>query len=160
MADGEEYPGAMEWSQTNVSTVQAGFRFPTQRIRLERGSVDAYLTAVEDDDATLQGAGAIVPPLAILAFSMRGLAELLAARPGAVHLTQRLSMRRAVAVGTEVTADLVVQSRSERRGFAALNLSLEVAAAGIAQESDEREIVLEGAMLLMVPLTVKGLGDA
>lgn len=149
----------MEWSQTNLGTVQAGFRFPTQWIRLDRERVDAYLAAVTDGIAA-RGEAGTVPPLAILAFSMRGLAELLAARPGTVHLTQRLAMRRAVWVDEEVAADLVVQSRSERRGFAALNLAVEVTAPGAEREGVLPEIVLEGAMLLMVPLIERGGGDA
>lgn len=148
----------MEWSQTNLSTVQAGFQFPPQHMHLDRPGIDAYLAAVGEDDAAFQGAGALVPPLAMLAFAMRGLAELLAARPGTVHLTQQLRMRRAVPVGATVTAALVVQSRSERRGFAALQLSVAVTSAGSA--SDDVDVVLDGAMLLMVPLAGRGTGDA
>ncbi|HWE64915.1 MAG TPA: hypothetical protein VHB98_24640, partial [Chloroflexota bacterium] len=100
------------------------------------------------------------------ALSMRGLADLLAARPGAVHLSQRYTAHRAVPVGAEVSVELFVQSRSERRGFAALNLSVTVTQVHHAASPDGRqaggaqEIVLEGALLLLVPLAERGAGHA
>jgi hypothetical protein len=128
-------------------------------MRLDRSRIEAYLAAVEEEDAAFRGDAALVPPLAILAFSMRGLSELLAARPGTVHLMQRLSMRRAVPVDAEVAAALVVQSRSVRKGFAALNLSLEVTAVDLTRPGERGDVLLDGAMLLMVPLAPRGTSD-
>jgi hypothetical protein len=153
----------MAWSAIDLSALKPGFRFPIQQIRLDRGTIDAYLAAVEDDAPCYKEETALVPPLAMLALSMRGLTDLLAARPGAVHLSQRFTARQGIPVDTEVLAALVVQSRSERRGFAALNLSATVTRAGAPPQrhpDGTGEIVLEGALLLLVPLAARNAGDA
>ena len=153
----------MEWLETDLSMLQPGYRFPMQQFRLDRATIDAYLAAVEDDTAIYRGEGALVPPLALIALSMRGLAALLAARPGTVHISQRLAAHRPVPVDSAVTVDLAVQSRSERRGFAVLNLDVQVrqdAPGGPETPApgygSDGEIALTGAMLLMVPLAQKG----
>jgi len=128
----------------DLSQVQAGFAFPSQTISLDAAEVDAYIRAVEDPSPAYRGGGAVVPPLAILALAMRGLTDLLTRHPGSTHASQRLTVLRPVPVGSTVTAELIVRTRSERRGFAALILEARVHnAAGPA---------LEGEMLLMVPL--------
>jgi len=128
----------------DLSRVQAGFAFPAQTISLDAATVDAYVRAVEDPSPAYSGVAAVVPPLAILALAMRGLTDLLTHHPGSTHASQRLAVHRPVPVGSTVTAELTVRTRSERRGFAALILEARVHIAAFS--------VLEGEMLLMVPL--------
>ncbi len=128
----------------DLTQVQAGFAFPSQTLILDSATVDAYVRAVEDSSPSYRGAGAVVPALAILALSMRVLTDLLAQHPGTTHASQRLSVLCPVPVGSTITADLMVRTRSERRGFAALILAARVRSA--------LQPVLEGEMLLMVPL--------
>lgn len=132
----------------DLTALRSGFQFPTQRILLDRATIDAYLAAVGETDALYAGEAASVPPVAIMALSMRGLAGLLAARPGALHVSQRIAARQAVPVGVEVATSLTVRNRSERRGTVALNLEVEVLLEG--------RMVQEGAILLMIPLTETG----
>lgn len=128
----------------DLSRVRAGFAFPPQTISLDAATVAAYVGAVEDPSPAYRGAEAVVPPLAILALAMRGLTDLLTRHPGATHASQSLAVLHPVPVGSTVTAELTVRTRSERRGFAALILEARVLNADVP--------VLEGDMLLMVPL--------
>jgi acyl dehydratase len=133
---------------TDLTAIQAGYQFPSQVLNLDPETVAAYVSAVDDPYPGYRGKGAVVPPLAVLALAMRGLADLLAAHAGALHLTQQLTALRTVPVGSRVTARLSVQNRSERRGFAALTLE-------VSMELDEA-VALQGSMLLMVPLASGG----
>ncbi|MGH2409715.1 MAG: MaoC family dehydratase [Chloroflexota bacterium] len=128
----------------DLSRIQAGFAFPSQTIILDTATVDAYVRAVEDPSPAYRDVGAVVPPLAILALAMRGLTDLLTRHPGSTHASQRLTVIHPVPVGSTVTVELTVRTRSERRGFAALILEAQVTNAALP--------VLEGEMLLMVPL--------
>lgn len=134
----------MEEPAMDLATVPAGFQFPDRQLVLDRATLEAYLAAVEDPSLMYQGEDACVPPTALMALAMRDLVGLLAARPGALHLSQRITARRVVTAGTLLTARLAVKSRSERRGFAALDLRVTLA------ENDA--VVQDGALLLMVPL--------
>ena len=129
---------------TDLSAIQAGFAFPPTGLLLDCATVVAYLDAVEDTTPIYRGEGACVPPLAVLPLAMRGLADLIAQYPGTMHVSQRLVAHRAVPIGAKVTAHIAVQSRSERKGFVALNLELRV--------EEDGDTVLEGGMLLLVPL--------
>jgi acyl dehydratase len=133
---------------TDLTAIQAGYQFPPQVLHLAGETVAAYVAAVEDPFRGYRGEPAVVPPLAVLALAMRGLTDLLARHPGALHLTQQLTTLRPVPVGSNVTARLWVQNRSERRGFAALTLE-------VRMELDE-DVVMQGSMLLMVPLAPGG----
>lgn len=129
---------------TDLTTIRAGFVFAAQTLTLDRATIDAYTSAVGDPSPDYRGAEAVVPPLAILALSLRGLTDLLTRYPGATHAAQRLTALGPVPIGATVTAGLSVRARSERRGFAALILDIRV-------ERDAAP-VLEGETLLMVPL--------
>jgi acyl dehydratase len=128
--------------------MQAGFAFPVQSLTLDAGLIGAYLSAVEDTSPEYQGAGALVPPLAVVALAMRGLTSLLARQPGAIHASQQLTLQRAIPIGTTVQAHLGVQNRSERRGFAALTLAVRIEQAGVP--------VILGDLLVLVPLQAGG----
>ncbi|MGH2389793.1 MAG: MaoC family dehydratase [Chloroflexota bacterium] len=132
----------------DLRQVQVGYAFPRQTLILDEATVAAYVEAVEDPSPLYRGPEALVPPLAILALSMRGLTDLLLRYPGATHASQRLTATRPARLGDTVTADLTVRARSERRGFAALILEVRI--------EDGPGAVLDGEMLLMVPLREGG----
>ena len=128
----------------DLPLVPAGFEFPAQTLNLDPETVAKYVSAVADPFAGYAGEQGVVPPLAVLALAMRGLTDLLAHFPGVLHLTQQLTSHRAIPIGSTITSSLIVRSRSERRGFAALTLEARV------QVGCER--VLDGGLLLLVPL--------
>jgi hypothetical protein len=137
---------------TDPGLLQAGYEFPPQVLRLDQPTIAAYVAAVGDGYPGYAGAGGVAPPLAVLALAMRGLADLIAQHPGSLHVTQQLAAARAVPIGSVVTARLQVKNRSERRGFAALTLTVSVDLGDDA--------ALRGSMLLMVPLAAGGVAGA
>src|SRR5579872_2220911 len=97
----------------DLASLQPGYQFPTTTLHLDSTAISAYVAAVEDPSPLYAGDSAVVPPLAALALAMRGLTDLLAQRPGAVHLSQRLTAHRAIPVGSTVVAHLSLAGRSE-----------------------------------------------
>ena len=150
IAGWREEPSEMEWAETNLSTVAPGFRFPVQRIRLDRRTVDTYLAAVEDQSRfTGKSRHRYLhwPSWRWRCVAWRGCWRRVRApcifRSDLPLVEQSRRRRR--------SAKVVVQSRSERRGFAALNLAVTVVwpASPVARQAgDEQEIALEAAMLL------------
>jgi hypothetical protein len=133
---------------TDLTSVQAGYEFPSQEIQLDRPTVSAYVAAVEDPFPSYHDPSGLVPPLAALALAMRGLADLLARYPGVLHATQELTSLRPIQVGSVLRSTLVVRTRAERRGYAWLTVDTRIAADGVP--------ALQGSMLLMVPLAAGG----
>jgi hypothetical protein len=134
----------------DLASVGPGFAFPEETLSLDAASVAAYVAAVEDPYQGYAGPSGVAPALAVLALAMRGLTALLAASPGVIHVTQQLTVHRAVPLGSIVTSSLLVRGRSERRGFAALTLEARV------RPSDGGTDLLEGSLLLLVPLGTGG----
>jgi len=139
---------AMIPAELDLATLQGGTSLPSQAFTLDTPSVSAYLAAVGDTAPMYAGDEPIVPPLALLALAMRGLAALIAQHPGSLHVSQRLSLHGPVRVGEAVRAHLHVRARSERRGFAVLSLEVRVERA----EGSPAPSVLDGTIVLMVPL--------
>jgi acyl dehydratase len=128
----------------DLAALQSGYQFPPASLHLDPRTVAAYVAAVEDTSPLYIGDAAVVPPLAVLSLVMRGVTDLLSRRPGALHLSQRLSAHRPIPVGSTVVAHLWVAGRSERRGFAALTLGVRIEAGS--------DTCLDGSLLLFVPL--------
>lgn len=145
----------------DFSTLPSGYAFPTQQFVLDRTLLARYLQAVEDASPAYAGEDALVPPLALIAFAMRELADLIAAHPGSIHFSQQMRVLRPARAGMAVHVEWSVTGRSERRGFAALTLRLrvleqredgEAAAATELLLAGEEALLLEGGLVLMVPL--------
>ena len=146
---------AMVPAELDLATLQGGTSLPSQAFTLDRRSVAAYLAAVEDTTPIYGGEDPIVPPLALLALAMRGLAALIARHPGSLHVSQRLALHGPARVGEAVRAHLLVRARSERRGFAVLNLEVRVERANGAAAAP----LLDGTIVLMVPLSPAASAD-
>lgn len=151
-------PGRSAWQDVDLRALPSGFRFPDQRILLDRETIAAYLAAVGDEAPMYRDQNAVVPPLAIAALSMRGITELLPAHPGTLHASQRLIVHRAVAVGDAIDAALTVHGRSERRGFVLLSLQLQISP--LAMQAAGNGPALEGTIVLLVPLGRRSANDA
>lgn len=142
--------------EPDLAALQSGASLPSQAFTLDRQSVAAYLAAVEDTAPMYGAHEPIVPPLALLALAMRGLATLIAQHPGSLHVSQRLALHGPVRVGEAVRVHLQVRARSERRGFAVLSLEVRVERA----EGPPAAPVLDGTIVLMVPLSLPGSSHA
>ena len=127
------------------SDLTAGYELPSTVLALDAQTVERYLRATEDDNALYWHDGAVhlVPPLAVAALALRGIAQEVALAPGSLHTGQELLFRRLVTVGERLTAQAHVTASSRRRGFVALAIDL-------AATDDSGETALSGSLTLMV----------
>jgi acyl dehydratase len=127
-------------SQT-LAALEKGHAFPATPFTLTEDWVRDYIEAV-DDNAIATGS---VPPMALAALSIRALLEHSGLPPGAIHLAQELSFRRAVAIGEILAASADVTSRGERQGWVLMGVSLKVTDEG-------GEAVMDGRATISFPL--------
>src|ERR671935_1418053 len=127
------------------SDLTPGYAFPSTVLALDAQTVERYLRATQDDHAVYWRDGAVhlVPPLAVAALALRGIAQEVALAPGSLHTGQELLFRRLVTVGERLTAQAHVTAGSRRRGFVALALEL-------AATDESGETALAGSLTLMV----------
>jgi 3-hydroxybutyryl-CoA dehydratase len=128
------------------SDLTTGYEFPPSALALDGETVARYLAATGDDNNIYwhNGAPSVVPPLAVAALSLRGMAENLALEPGALHTGQELTFRRPIMVGERLTTQARVGGSSKRRGMAVLAIDVTVI-------DDMGEEALSGRMNLLVP---------
>ncbi len=136
------------------SDLTTGYEFPPAPLALDAETVARYLAATGDDNDVYWRDGAlyVVPPLAVAALSLRGMAESLALEPGSLHTGQELRFRRPVRVGERLTAQARVAASSKRRGMAILVVD-------VAVDDDMGEQAISGRMNLLVP-AAEGARDA
>lgn len=89
-----------------------GRTFPDFPLDLGSERVEAYRAATGDTVTPSH----LVPPAAILAFSMQPLLADLGLLKGAIHTGQEMEMQRVVAVGERLSAKLTVVNSSLRGG--------------------------------------------
>jgi len=128
------------------SDLTTRYEFPPSALALDGETVARYLAATGDDNDIYwrNGAPHIVPPLAVAALSLRGMAENLALEPGALHTGQELTFRRPITVGERLTTQARVGGSSKRRGMTVLAIDITVV-------DDMGEEALSGRMNLLVP---------
>src|SRR5919108_2991917 len=127
------------------SDLTPGYAFPSTVLALDAQTVERYLRATQDDHAVYWRDGAVhlVPPLAVAALALRGIAQEVALAPGSLHTGQELLFRRLITVGARLTVQAHVTASSRRRGFVALAIDL-------AATDDSGETALTGSLSLMV----------
>jgi 3-hydroxybutyryl-CoA dehydratase len=127
------------------SDLTPGYTFPSTVLALDAQTIERYLRATQDDHAVYWRDGAVhlVPPLAVAALALRGIAQEVALAPGSLHTGQELLFRRLVTVGERLTAQAHVTASSRRRGFVALAIDL-------AATDHSGESALLGSLTLMV----------
>src|SRR5918912_4405634 len=128
------------------SDLTPGYAFPSTVLALDAPTVERYLRATQDDNAVYWRDGAVhlVPPQAVAALALRGIAqEVVALAPGSLHTGQELLFRRLVTVGERLSVQAHVTASSRRRGFVALAIDL-------AATDEGGESALMGSLTLMV----------
>jgi len=104
--------------------------------------VREYVAAVEDEAIGPLGPE-LVPPMAVAALAVRALLDRAALPPGAVHIGQEITFRRAVRAGERLLASARIVSRGERQGWLLMGIDLSV--------SGEGGPVMEGRATLTMP---------
>src|SRR5919204_2972494 len=127
------------------SDLTPGYTFPSTVLALDAQTVERYLWATQDDNALYWHDGAVhlVPPLAVAALALRGIAQEVALAPGSLHTGQELLFRRLITVGERLTVQAHVTASSGRRGFVARAIDL-------AATDHSGENALLGSLTLMV----------
>lgn len=128
---------------TTLAALPKGHRFPPVAFDLSSQWVSSYVAAVED--AAIGALADAVPPMAVAALSIRALLQSADLPPGAVHLGQDLTFRRAVRVGETLSVAAEIVSRGERQGWVLMGVGLSAAAAS-------GEPVMTGRATLTFPL--------
>jgi len=108
-----------------LDTLAKGHEFPATHFELSAEWVEEYAAAVEDEAIGLLGPE-LVPPMAVAALAVRALLERAALPPGAVHIGQEMTFRRAARVGERLSASARVVSRGERQGWLLMGIDLSV----------------------------------
>ncbi|RJQ40012.1 MAG: hypothetical protein C4555_02180 [Dehalococcoidia bacterium] len=101
-----------------------GYEFPPASYCLDPETVALYLKATGGGDFYREGK--LVPPTAIAAYAMAGMAENMALAEGTIHTQQELEFKRVVTVGETVTCRAKVSRNLARGKFHFLNIELDV----------------------------------
>ena len=126
-----------------ISEITSGQDLGTAHFRLDSAVVGEYLAAVEERSALYQETD-LVPPTAVAALGVRAILEQLAIPSGTLHLSQELSMHRAVTSGHEVTCRAHVAQSGQRQGWQFVVVEFSVSDGG-------GRAVLDGRTTLLVP---------
>lgn len=101
---------------TVLTDLQAGHEFETVSVTLEPDRIRAYLAAT-GDDLSLYESEAVVPPLAIAAFALGALLEVVSLPEGTLHISESLTCSAAVPIGATVQCSGKLAQRSVRAGM-------------------------------------------
>ena len=125
-----------------LDTLAKSHELPPSAFELSPEWVREYTAAVEDEAIGVVGLH-LVPPMAVAALAVRALLERAALPPGAVHIGQEMTFRRAVRAGENLSASARIVSRGERQGWLLMGIDLSV--------SGEGGPVMEGRATLTMP---------
>lgn len=101
---------------TVLTDLPAGHEFDPVSFTLEPDRVRAYLAA-SGDGLPLYEADAVAPPLAIAAFALGALLEVVSLPEGTLHISESLTYSAAVPIGATVQCSGKLAQRSVRAGM-------------------------------------------
>ncbi len=125
-----------------LEALPKGHQFPPTTFDLSPEWVAEYVASVEDE--AISALGALVPPMAVAALSIRALLEGASLPAGAVHLAQELAFLRAVRIGERLSARAQITSRGERQGWVLMGVEHTV-------EDEARVAVMTGRATITFP---------
>ncbi len=102
------------------SELSSGYEFPVASYVLDAALVSRYLEVVESE-----GDG-FVPPLAIAAYAMKAMMDVISLPSGAIHASQELEFFKPVAVGSEVKCRSRVVRKVSRSQMKMMVLEMDV----------------------------------
>ncbi|MFN8584014.1 MAG: MaoC family dehydratase [Dehalococcoidia bacterium] len=127
--------------------LRRGDRLPPIAFTVTLEDVRAYLAATGEAAGTWS---AHVPPLALGAYILAGLMEVMPLPPGALHAGQEFEFLDTVAQGEPLEAELTVAQQSERQGSDIVVFASEL-------KAGER-VVLRGRTTVMAPVATSEAG--
>jgi len=128
---------------TSSDGLYPGRRFAPVPIDLSATRVRGYLNAVGDTSPLYAADASLVPPLAVAALALIGVADQFVLPPGSLHAGQELEFHRPVRLGEQLVAQAEVVQRSDRDRFAMVVIALRAV-------DDKGAPALSGRATLMV----------
>ena len=120
------YDGAHRLGVTTVLTdLQAGHEFDPVSFQLDAERVRAYRDATGDQIELYEQQG-VAPPLAIAAFALGALLEVVTLPEGTLHISEGLTFSAIVPVGSVVACRARLAQRSVRAGMVVSVLETEI----------------------------------
>ena len=102
-----------------------GFEFPPQSYQMEITSIRDYLQATGETNELYQNER-LVPPLAVTAFAMNALSQVVIMPPGTIHVSQELEFLGTVRIGDTITCFSTVSRKVDRGGLRLMNTKMVV----------------------------------
>ena len=133
----------MQQPRLQYKQLEVGYEFPPTSYDLTPEAVARYLDAVEEQGSlyyqrheadVLTG---LVPPTALVAYSIAALSKYLLLPPGSIHVTQEIESLKPVSVGAKITCRATVSRRQDRGNLRLLTIDL-----GVFNQNEE--LVLSG----------------
>ncbi len=128
----------------DYSQLKAGQQLTSRTFTLERETVAAYISAVEDA-SPLYADDQWAPPTTVAALGLKGILEELQIPGGTVHLGQELEFLEAVEIGESLTCNASIVQNSVRGQWRFLSVAVEV-------NAGNGRPVLKGRSTIMVPV--------
>ena len=121
--------------------LEEGYEFPSATYELTPETIASYLEAVGDITFLQTGS---VPPMAIAAYAMSALSQVLSMPPGSIHTAQEMEFLKSVPLGTTVSCNARVVQKQARARFRLLVVEINIS------DQDE-EVVLREKTTLILP---------
>jgi acyl dehydratase len=100
-----------------LTDLPVGHSFDPVTFTVTAARARAYRAAVGDEQSLYAALGGAVPPLAVVAFALGALLELVDLPAGSLHASESASFQRVVTEGAEVECRARVAQRSVRAGW-------------------------------------------
>ncbi len=142
----------MEMQQPKVpyECLETGYELPPASYDISAKVVSEYLEAVDesgdlyyqpDNPQALTG---LVPPMAIVAYTIATLMRSLSLPPGTIHTTQEIECFKTLSVGTRINCHTKVNRKQERSNLCLLTIDLNAF-------DENQELVLSGKSGIAFP---------
>lgn len=121
-------------ARTPLPDLPQGYRFPETTFELTTERIDRYVEAIGDANAVYRDRG-LAPPLAVAAFGLGSLLDMVELPGGSLHTSQWMEVRAGVPIPATLLLRGSIAQRSERAGFVISVIEFEVMATGASGAS-------------------------
>ena len=131
-------------------SLEIGYELPPVTYEISAEGVSKYLEAVDEPSNlyhqphNLQALTGLVPPMAIVAYTMAALSQHLLLPPGTIHAAQQIEFLKALTVGAKLTCQAKVSRKQERSNLRLLTIDL-------STFDQNRDLVLLGKTSFVFP---------
>jgi len=120
--------------------LEVGYEFPSTTYALTPEIISKYLEAVEEIPCPQIES---VPPMAIAAYAMSALSQVLSLPPGSIHTAQEMEFLQSVPLGTTVSCSAKIVQKQARARFRLLVVEINI------RDQDEELVLLEKTTLIL-----------